>query len=183
MAKLHYYIIFLFLITSSSCTSKSERSLRAREKVAQHEVEKHPFIQQENYYVSKVIDGDTFWVQNSRADKFKIRLIGIDAPETRNVFYKKKQPYGKESKEYLTNLIDKQYLRLEFDVDSLDQYGRTLAYAYLENNEMVNELLLKTGNAQILTITPNIKFEEKFIMAQRFAREQALGLWGLELSE
>ena len=35
------------------------------------------------YVVTKVIDGDTFWVQGKK-DKFKVRLIGIDAPETQN---------------------------------------------------------------------------------------------------
>lgn len=135
------------------------------------------------YLVTKVIDGDTFWVDNHSEKGMKVRLIGIDAPESRNVFKKKKQAYGVESKDYLINLLADQYVRLEFDVDSLDQYQRTLAYVYLEDGRFVNELIVKTGNGILLTVAPNIKYESLFYAAQQYAREHNLGLWSVPLEQ
>src|SRR5690606_23865128 len=57
------------------------------------------------YFVYKVVDGDTFWMTDENKLETKVRLIGIDSPETRNTRKKKKGYYGKEAKEYLQNLI------------------------------------------------------------------------------
>jgi micrococcal nuclease len=34
----------------------------------------------DRYLVTKVVDGDTFWVDNGSPKGLKIRLIGVDAP-------------------------------------------------------------------------------------------------------
>ena len=63
---------------------------------------------QENtwYKVSKITDGDTFYVTTSSSEKYKIRLIGIDAPETRNVGVKvRKEYFGTEAKIFVTQLL------------------------------------------------------------------------------
>lgn len=54
-------------------------------------------------YVTKVVDGDTFWVKNGDQE-LKVRFIGIDAPETRNAGRKKIGYFGKEAKDYVTAL-------------------------------------------------------------------------------
>ncbi len=164
-----------------SCTSMSAENAKIWE--AQSESftlvkNEQEGIQKNTYYqVTKVVDGDTFWIDNLQPEGLKIRFIGIDAPESRNAFKKKKQFYGKESKEFLTALLKDQKVRLEFDVDSLDPFNRTLAYVYLENGEMVNELIVKSGNGILMTVTPNVKYEELFVKAQKYARENKLGLW------
>lgn len=167
-----------------SCTSRSAENakrLEHKRKSITIASKKPPGIQKNIFYqVIKVVDGDTFWIDNLQPGGLKIRFIGIDAPESRNAFYKKKQFYGKESKEFLTNLLKDQKVRLEFDVDSLDSFQRTLAYVYLENDEMVNELIVRTGNGILMTVTPNVKYEELFINAQKYARENKLGLWRFE---
>jgi micrococcal nuclease len=179
---IHLLLLLSIFLSTVSCTSKSARI--HQKKLHDSSESKHSGITKKYFYqVTKVVDGDTFWVDNHTTEGLKIRLIGIDAPESRNVFKKKKQPYGIESKAFLTQMLQNEYVRLEFDVDSLDQYGRTLAYAYLENGEMINEVLVKTGNAQIMTITPNIVYENLFIEAQRTAREKSLGLWSIEMTE
>jgi len=170
-----------------SCTSRSAEKaklhLQQNKELALVD-EKSYGIQKDLYYpVTKVVDGDTFWIDNMHPEGLKIRFIGIDAPESRNAFKKKKQFYGKESKEYLENLLNGQKVRLEFDVDSLDQLERTLAYVFLENGEMVNELIVKSGNGILMTITPNIKYEDLFLKAQTYARENKLGLWSTELGK
>ena len=136
------------------------------------------------FQVTKTIDGDTFWVLNHTGKRIKVRLIGIDAPETRDVFKKKKHPLGQVAKDYLDNMLKQNpYIKLTFDVDSLDQYGRSLAYAYLSDGTMINEQLIKYGYAVLMTIPPNIKFEKTFSEAQNIARENKMGIWKYSVSE
>lgn len=128
--------------------------------------------------VYKVVDGDTFWVKNGRGKTVKIRLIGIDAPEDRNTFHKKKHPFGKTSKRYLDSLILHKQIRLEYDVDSLDRYGRTLAYAYLDDI-FINEAMIKNGFALLMTVPPNVRYQSQLFVSQKHAKENRLGIWAL----
>jgi micrococcal nuclease len=130
------------------------------------------------YVVTKVSDGDTFWVEKPNGTKEKIRLIGIDAPESRNTGQKKKGHYGIEAKNYLTRLILNKKVRLETDVRSKDRYGRLLAYAYLENGTFLNAHLVKNGYAMVYTVPPNVKFADEFVKLQKEARKYQRGLWG-----
>ncbi len=131
-----------------------------------------------NYYqVTKVVDGDTFWVNNGTGKDIKVRLIGIDAPESRKTGKKEIGYYGMEAKEYLTTLLSGKHVKLTSDVDSLDRYGRTLAYVYLQNGTFVNAELVKNGYARIMTIPPNIKHTDLFLDLQTEARENKRGMW------
>jgi micrococcal nuclease len=127
--------------------------------------------------VKRVVDGDTFWVDDGSVKGLKVRLIGVDAPESRNVFKKVIGYFGKESTQYLTSLIAGKKVRLEYDVDSLDQYGRTLAYVYLQNGTFVNAEFVKQGYAMVMTVPPNVKYAEKFVKLERRARNRNRGLW------
>jgi micrococcal nuclease len=127
--------------------------------------------------VTKVIDGDTFWVDDGSKKGIKIRLIGVDAPESRNVFKKVIGYYGIESKQYLNSLIAGKKVRLEYDIDTLDQYGRSLAYVYLQDGTFINAEIVKQGYAMVMTVPPNVKYAEKFFTLQRSAREKNKGLW------
>lgn len=68
-------------------------------------------------------------------------------------------------------------LKIEFDVRTRDKYGRLLAYLYLPSGKMLNEEIVKAGYAQLMTIPPNLKYQERFSMAYREARENHRGLW------
>ena len=57
------------------------------------------------YPVSRIVDGDTFWIDDGSEKGIKIRLTGIDAPETRNSRNRVKSAFGEESTRYLTGLI------------------------------------------------------------------------------
>lgn len=129
------------------------------------------------YRVTKVVDGDTFWANGGTDKDVKIRLIGIDAPETRKTGRKEIGYYGEEAKDYLMTLLSGQLVRLVGDVDSLDRYGRTLAYAYLEDGTFVNAEMLKKGYAVVLTIPPNVKHVDLFQRLQTEARAKRRGLW------
>lgn len=139
--------------------------------------------------IVKIIDGDTFQVLFN-GKKESVRLIGIDTPETRRNRKAKKDAertnedleaiieMGKSSKKFLQSLIKEgDTITLEFDVQERDRYGRLLAYAYLDDGRMINEIVIRNGFASPMTIPPNIKYEDIFLESYRYARENNLGLW------
>lgn len=177
------FLVYLFtcFIMFYSCESKSKQKIRNR---SQDQTDtgitsgsRKDGISNQYLPVTKIVDGDTFWADNGSEKGIKIRFIGIDAPESRNMFNIKKEYYGKESKEYLKNLLSGKRVKLVSDVDSLDRYGRTLSYVYLEDGTFVNAEIIKNGFAVIMTIPPNIKYSEEFLNLQREARESNRGLW------
>ena len=139
----------------------------------------HAQLQENTWYkVSKITDGDTFYVMTKNSEKFKIRLIGIDAPESYNVGKKfRKEYFGKEAKVFATNLLKNKKVKLTFDVQKIDRYGRILAYIYLENGVFLNQYLVENGFAVVATFPPNVKFVEIFTKAEKSARNKKLGLW------
>jgi micrococcal nuclease len=130
------------------------------------------------YNVRKVVDGDTFWIDDGSKKGIKIRLIGVDAPESRNSGTKETGYFGKESSDYLKTLIAGKKVRLEFDAGHFDKYGRTLAYVYLEDGTFVNANLVKNGYATVMTVPPNVKYADTFLKLERKARNRNKGLWG-----
>jgi micrococcal nuclease len=129
------------------------------------------------YRVTRIVDGDTFWIDDGSPKGLKIRLIGIDAPESRNSGQKMKGFYGVESTEYITSLIGNRRVRLEYDVTRYDQYGRTLAYVYLDNGTFINADMVKNGFATVMTFPPNVRHVDTFVDLARKARKQNKGLW------
>ncbi len=135
--------------------------------------------------VTRVVDGDTFVIENGE----KIRLIGIDTPESRinkklvRDAKKSKQKkevvkeMGKQAALFTRKLLKDQKVRLEYDVQPRDKYGRILAYAYLEDGRFVNAEIMKAGFAQTMSIPPNLKYQGLFQDLQKQAREARKGLW------
>ncbi|MEM4959391.1 MAG: thermonuclease family protein, partial [Nanopusillaceae archaeon] len=133
--------------------------------------------------VERVIDGDTFICSGQ-----KVRLIGIDTPESRYNQRVEKQrnlgdretviSLGKEAKRFVEGILKKgMKVRLEFDVQTHDKYGRLLAYVWLPSGEMLNEVILREGYAMLLTVPPNVKYQDRLQRAFREARERERGLW------
>jgi len=129
------------------------------------------------YTVTRVVDGDTFWIDDGSEQGLKIRLIGVDAPEPRNNGKKMKGYFGTESSDYMKRLLEGKKVRLEYDVSRYDQYGRTLAYVYLKDGTFVNADLVKKGYATVMTIPPNVKYADTFVKLSQKARGQGKGLW------
>ncbi len=123
--------------------------------------------------VQRVVDGDTV-VLDTRE---RVRYIGMDTPELHHP-RKPVQAYAREAMEFNRNLVEGRKIRLEFDVERHDKYGRLLAYVYLEDGTFVNAQLVRQGYAQLLTIPPNVKYVEVFRKYQQEAREAGRGLWG-----
>jgi micrococcal nuclease len=127
--------------------------------------------------VSRMVDGDTVEVTSAVDGLTEVRLIGVDTPETSHPTYGE-QPYGQQAKEFTVSRLEGERVALEFDVEKVDQYGRLLAYLWLPEDSMFNEVLLKEGYAQVATFPPNVKYVERFQEAQREAMEANRGLWG-----
>lgn len=132
---------------------------------------------QNQYLVIRVIDGDTFCILNGENKQEKIRLIGVDAPETKKTRRKEIGYYGKESAEYLRKLILNKQVRLEYDAQKIDMYGRILAYVYLNNGVFLNDMLVQKGYCRVATFPPNTRFKNVFIQSERIARNKHRGLW------
>ena len=126
--------------------------------------------------VVRVIDGDTIQVCCVFGDRVKVLYIGVDTPETHHPM-RGVEPYGMEAAEANRKLVDGKTVRLEFDVQQLDRYGRTLAYVYLEDGTFVNAWLVENGYAMVMTVPPNVKHQDLFLKLQREAREARKGLW------
>ncbi len=143
------------------------------------------------YKIEKVYDGDTLRMDNGK----KIRLIGIDCPESQHNQKLKKDSsrsrqnvddmikMGKEAAFFTKKLALGKRARLEYDARRKDKYGRDLAYVYLEDGTFLNAEIVRQGYASVLTVPPNVKHAEKFQQYYRQAREKKLGLWKKAKSE
>ncbi len=136
--------------------------------------------------IVKVIDGDTVDVNflgetppDCRKSGQRVRLIGVDTPE----YYKEeKQPYAEEAKEY-TNGFWQRTMKLTLDPDTSykDKYGRLLCYLTSREGGMLNYDLIRKGYGRYYG---NFDFNRKnmnaFWKAEKLAKKERAGLWGLE---
>jgi micrococcal nuclease len=132
--------------------------------------------------VTHVIDGDTIDVRIGGRDE-RIRLIGIDTPETK----KPNTPiqcYGPEASAFTAALLPVGTpVRIERDVVGRDDYGRLLGYVYLADgatnadSTFVNMEIIRQGYARPLSIAPNTVHAREFAAAANAADDEGLGLW------
>lgn len=134
------------------------------------------------YEVISVTDGDTFKI-NYNGEEKKVRLIGVDTPESVSPNKEKNNNYGKEASKYTKERLKGKMIFIEFDAQQTDKYGRFLAYVYLEDGTMYNKELLEKGYAQVATYPPNVKYVEEFEKIQKRARENNIGFWAEDIFE
>ncbi len=118
-----------------------------------------------SYIVHDVIDGDTLDI-----DLGRIRLSGINTPETGECYYK-------EAKEKLEELVLYQEIFLEEEITDTDKYGRFLRYIYT-NTTFINGYLVEEGYAKVYdkyNETTKYYFELKEL--EKKAQEEQLGVW------
>ena len=126
--------------------------------------------------VVRVIDGDTIEVEGGQ----KVRYIGIDTPETVDP----RRPvgcFGKEASGENRRLIEGKNVLLVKDVSDTDKFGRLLRYVYITTDNgsaiFVNDHLVRQGYAHASTYPPDVKFTDRFLQAEKEAREGNRGLW------
>lgn len=130
--------------------------------------------------IIKVVDGDTVEVEID-GKREKLRYIGVDTPETvdprRGV-----QCFGREASEENKRIVFGKEVYLEKDISDRDRFGRMLGYVYLKADDgsiiFINDHLVRQGFAKSLTYPPDVKYSERFRMAEQEAREGKRGLWG-----
>lgn len=144
----------------------------------QHNRITEPIGQLETVTLDRVIDGDTIaFVIDGRSEK--VRLIGMDTPESVHPDANKNTPYGDEAKKYVEEFFKEhkgKAIQLEYDVSKYDRYNRILAYVWIDG-KMLNETLLSEGYAQLATYPPNTRYVEQFQKAQTAARQAERGFW------
>jgi micrococcal nuclease len=128
-----------------------------------------------NYQVVKVIDGDTIDV-NIDGKTQRIRLIGIDAPETST---SKNSCFGIQASQYAASVLNGKRVNLVPDStqDDKDKYGRLLRYVYLEDGTFFNKLMVENGFAREYTYQKPYQYQSELINSQNNAIENKVGLW------
>ncbi len=122
---------------------------------------------QEKFLVSKVIDGDTIEL----SDNQKVRLLGINTPEST-------EPHYESSKNRMMELVENKYVTFENGPKDKDIYGRLLRYVFV-NNTFVNLQMLKEGHASVYFLDPDEKYYLEFKTAEKEAKDKKLGIWRL----
>ena len=92
--------------------------------------------------VIHVTDGDTIVVLTEDKEQVRIRLYGIDAPESR-------QPFGSKATGFVRDIAALKVV--EIDERYLDRYGRTIATVHLPDGTNLNEELVRVGLAWVYT--------------------------------
>ncbi|WP_025436980.1 thermonuclease family protein [Peptoclostridium acidaminophilum] len=130
----------------------------------------------QSYKVLRVVDGDTIVVSFGGKSE-KVRMIGINTPESVHADESKNTPEGKIASEFTKSKLEGKTVQLEFDAEERDKYGRLLAYVWIDG-VMFNKTLLSEGYAKIATFPPNVKYVDDFKALERQARELKKGFWG-----
>jgi micrococcal nuclease len=136
---------------------------------------RYPSLKEKKYEVEtikRIVDGDTFETESGE----KVRLIGVNTPETTNG---NSEQYGLEAKAFSQSRLQGKTVYLFRDTGSTDKYGRLLRYLFIESEPlMFNEALVAEGYANTMTVPPNVMYADSFVSLERKARSQNKGLWG-----
>ena len=123
--------------------------------------------------VTKVYDGDTFKTHDGE----KVRLLGINTPEIAHSS-KPGEALGKQAKSRLKELIGNRLVRLEFDRERHDKYGRLLAHVWLRDGSWINSQMIQDGLAHLYIFAPNFRHAGKLLEHEKAARLKRSGIWG-----
>jgi len=134
-------------------------------------------VENKYYQVVKIVDGDTIDV-NINGKIERIRLIGIDTPETVDN-NKPIECFGPEATKKAKELLSNQQVRLEADPnqDDSDTYNRLLRYVFRDDGLFFNEWMITNGYAHEFTFIYPYKYQTKFKQAELEARNNNLGMW------
>ena len=171
-----FFVVFLAVFFFAACRF----SMRPSSALA---VDKNEFADVRVVYI---YDGDTIKLANGE----RVRFLGIDTPESseNKKLFRDAQRSGQDvqeilamghvAAEYTRSLLKGRRVRLEFDIEKRDKYGRLLAYIYrVDDGLFVNEDVIKNGYAYPMTIPPNIRYAERFRKLFREAQKAKRGLW------
>ncbi|PKK89618.1 MAG: hypothetical protein CVV64_13575 [Candidatus Wallbacteria bacterium HGW-Wallbacteria-1] len=137
----------------------------------------------------RVVDGDTLRVLY-RGSEIKIRLIGVDTPESypggkadrdariHGSTVASELALGRKAKGFLAGMLKRvKEVGLCFGEENRDKYSRYLCYVFLPDGRCVNEELIRGGMARVLMIPPNDVHRYEYLALYREAVDLGRGLW------
>jgi endonuclease YncB( thermonuclease family) len=132
------------------------------------EVDYNPEQTVETYSVKRFVDGDTVHINEGiEVLLYKIRLLGIDAPEG-----------DREATKALEDLIANRPIILKKDPSrDLGKYGRPLRYIFVGDTN-INVEMVRLGCAKAF-MHKGLMYEKEILEAEREAKEKRLGIWNL----
>ena len=121
--------------------------------------------------VSRVIDGDTIELEGGE----RVRYLMVNTPETTGG---KNECYGDNAVTFNSDLVAGKTVILRYDVEREDNFGRTLAYVSVGDQE-INTLIIDRGFGCVLHIPPNGNDRAaEFESLEQSARAARRGVWG-----
>jgi len=123
--------------------------------------------------ITKISDGDTVQAIIPEGTKLKIRLYGIDAPETPKGS-KPGEPFGNASRDYLASLVSQRSVKVE--ILDIDRYRRMVAIIWLVEQN-VNQKMIAAGMAEAYVEYLKNPYRAHFIQAEQEAKAQGKGIW------
>jgi len=136
--------------------------------------------------VTKVSDGDTIHIATLEQTKLKVRLYGIDAPETPKInrqsghVHQPGQPYGEESWKALKDKIMGKQVRLE--ILDIDKYRRMVGMVWLDDRN-INLEMVREGYAEAFIEYLKPPYRAEFLKAVQEARAGGKNIWSLPKHE
>ena len=124
--------------------------------------------------VHSVTDGDTVVLEGGQ----RVRYLGLDAPELAHEGTAG-DPLGDEAARFNRKLVAGRSVRLELERERQDDYGRLLAYVFLEDGTLVNRELVRQGLAYLCSKQRPLRYWDRLLDAQRQAMKEQRGLWSL----
>ncbi len=125
--------------------------------------------------IERAVDGDTLLLD----DHTRLRLLGVDTPETVKPDWPVER-FGPEAHDFTSAHVAGRRVRLEFDKERHDKYDRVLAYVYLDD-WLLNEELIRAGLGKAITNHPYSEaMKRRFRAAQDEARRARRGIWSVE---
>ena len=131
------------------------------------------------YRVQRVVDGDTLVLAN----KARIRLWGADTPETVHP-RKPVELFGPEASDFTKQFVATGggTVRLQMDRERLDKYDRFLAYVWVDDR-MLNEELIRAGLATAETrYNYSQSMKTRFRRAEDEAKSNRRGIWSTSMA-
>jgi len=136
-------------------------------------------------HVLRVIDGDTIVVILQCTTRERVRLIGVDAPET--PLRGEPEFFGVEATNFASRRLLNRDVLLQFDGRLRDRFDRLRAYVWMSEpvnfdeqeirNKMFNAQLLLGGYARVMTVGTASGYVNFFEQFERKARNEGRGLW------
>ncbi len=174
------FALALALVVLNGCTLRGGSNDATADSTVgntESESESEAAAAQANAVVTYIVDGDTIDVTIDHQDE-RVRLIGIDTPETKKPDHPV-ECYGPEASAFTSELLPiGTPVVIERDIVGRDDYGRLLGYVTRADDGLfVNLEIVRQGYAQPLTIEPNDQFAPAFAQAARDAEAANIGLW------